>query len=334
MSITPVHIRPTTHAAASGAAAPPPPTAATPAAPSTVQQDAAADVHSLQAARPAAQTTDAAYRAAIDAAVRIYLEDGPAALREHLGAQPAALSSLANVGAVRLEGDLERALEHQATGLRHLSTGLDAATMQGMVEEVAGARVRQGIVQEAETVVAARLAGLQQLSDGLPGRLESLRNARPGTPEHVEAQLLGIRGDAADLERARAAIAHSADGLRTFVNRMRGQSWQPGEFPDAASRAARRLNLQGAADSSGVTAGARTEAPGAHVHSALQLAEAAHVVGELGHLAHGVANVAVGTAAAAGLAVSVVGLLVGSVIHHYTEEAHQAHITFGRSLGL
>lgn len=335
MSITPVHIRPTTHAAAtSGAAAPPPPTSATPAAPSQVQQRAADDVHSLQAARPAGQSPDVAYRTAIDDAVRVYLEDGPAALREHLGAQPAALSSLANVGAERLEGDLERALEHQASALRYPITGLDAATMQGMVEDVAGARIRQGIVQEAETVVAARLAGLQQLGDSLPGRLESLRNARPGTAEHVEAQLLGIRGDAADLERARAAIAHSADGLRTFVNRMRGQSWQPGEFPDAASRAARRLNLQGAADSSGVTAGARTEAPGAHVHSALQLAEAAHVVGEVGHLAHGAASVAAGTAAAAGLAVSVVGLLVGAVIHHYTEQAHQAHLTFGHSLGL
>jgi hypothetical protein len=39
-------------------------------------------------------------------------------------------------------------------------------------------------------------------------------------------------------------------------------------------------------------------------------------------------------AGAAGLTVGVVGLLVGGTIHHYTEQAHQAHIAFGRSLGL
>ena len=170
----------------------PPPAAA-------VRHQATDDVHSLQATRPAAPSTDAAYRGAINEAVRVYLGGGPSALSEHLGTHGAALSSLANVAAGRLEGDLESALETQASLLRYPITGLDAATMQGMVEEVAGARIRQGIVQEAETTVAARVRAFQELSEALPSRLPSLRSARPGTLEHVEAQLLGIRGDAGDL---------------------------------------------------------------------------------------------------------------------------------------
>lgn len=299
--------------------------------PADVRHQATGDVHALQATRAAGPNTDRAYRGAINEAVRVYLADGPSGLRVHLGDNAGALSALANVPAGRLEDDLETALEQQASVLRYPITGMDASTMQGIVESVAGARIRQGIVQEAETVVGARLRDLQTQSDTLPQRLETLRHARPGTAEAIEAQVLGIRGDAGDLQRARASISRSAEGLQTFVNRMRGQSWQPGEFPDAAARAARRLNLQGAADSSGVTAGARTEAPGAHVHGVLQLAESAHVVVEAGHLAHAGAA-AVGGAVT--LTVGVVGLLVGATIHHYTEEAHQAHLRFGHSLGL
>jgi hypothetical protein len=181
------------------------------------------------------------------------------------------------------------------------------------------------------------------MSESLPQRLETLRNARPNTPESLEAHFLGIRGDSGDLARARAAIARSAEGLQTFVNRMRGQSWQPGEFPDAAGRAARRLNLEGAADSSGVTAGARTAAPGHHVHSVLQLAEGAHILSEVPHAVHllrgagGLAasgEVLAGGALAVGIGTSVVGLAVGLTIHHYTEQAHEAHLAFGHSLGL
>jgi hypothetical protein len=114
---------------------------------------------------------------------------------------------------------------------------------------------------------------------------------------------------------------------------MQGQSWQPGEFPDAAGRAARRLNLDGPAGSPGASAAGRSAAPGEHVHTALNAVEVVDLVREALHL-RGVAAGAAATAGGAALAVGVVGLAVGSVIHHYTEEAHQAHIDFGRSLGL
>jgi hypothetical protein len=310
-----------------------------------VRRQAATDVHTLQATRASAPAaaTDVAYRSAINEAVRVYLEDGPTGLRQHLGDNGGTLSALGNVSASRLERDLEASLDRQASGVRSLITGTDASTMQGVVESVAGARIRQGIVQEAETIVAAQMRRLHGMSESLPQRLETLRNARPGTPEALEARFLGIRGDSGDLARARAAIARSAEGLQTFANRMRGQSWQPGEFPDAAGRAARRLNLEGAADSSGVTAGARTAAPGEHVHNVLQLAEGANVLRELhhvGHLARGAGGLAAsgevlaGSALAVGVSVSLVGLAVGLTIHHYTEEAHQAHLDFGHSLGL
>lgn len=309
-----------------------------------LRRQAADDVMVMQLARtPQTPATEANYRAAVNEAVRVYLEDGPAALRLHLGENAGALSALANVGAGRLERDLEASLDRQGSAARSLVTGLDAETMTGMVESVAGARIRQGIVLETETIVAARLHGLREMSATLPQRLESLRNAQPGTLEAMEARYLGIRGDSGDLSRARAAIAQAEQGLRTFVNRMRGQSWQPGEFPDAAARAARRLNLEAAANSSGMTAGARTSAPGEHVHTVLQFAEGAHVAVEVHHvavLARGAGGLAAsgellaGGALAAGAAVGVFGLIIGMTIGHFTEEAHDAHVAFGRGLGL
>jgi len=310
-----------------------------------VRRQATTALQALQAARASAPAaaTEVAYRSAIHEAVRVYLEDGPTALRQLLGDNAASLSALANVSASRLERDLRGALDREVSIVRSVMVGADAAAMQNVVESVASARIRQGIVQEAETIVAARLRGLHALSESLPERLATLRNARPGTLEAIEARYLGIRGDAGDLARARAAIAHSAEGLQTFVNRMRGQSWQPGEFPDAAGRAARRLNLEGAADSAGMTAGAGTAAPGEHVHTVLQLGEGANILRELrhvGHLARGAGGLAAsgevlaGGALAAGIGVSVVGLVVGLTIHRYTERAHEAHLAFGRGLGL
>lgn len=351
--VTPVQRHTNTHttapAASISAPAAAPRTATTasstvPPPPLQMRHQAADDVHVMQLARtPQTPASEASYRSAVNDAVRVYLQDGPSGLRVHLGDNAGALSALANVSAGRLERDLEASLDRQASGLRSLVTGGDASTIQGMVESVAGARIRQGIVQEAETIVAARMRGLHEMSETLPQRLEMLRNAQPGTPEAIEARYLGIRGDSGDLTRARAAIARGAEGLQTFVNRMRGQSWQPGEFPDAAARAARRLNLEAAADSSGMTAGVRTAAPGEHVHTVLQLGEVANVVRELhhvGHLARGAGGLAAsgealaGTALAVGIGVSVVGLAVGLTIHHYTEQAHAAHLAFGHSLGL
>lgn len=323
--------------AGAAASAPRPSTPAAPPGPpapeaSEVRQQAASDVHALQTARATAPSADVTYRRTIQDAVRIYLDDGPAALRVHLGDNPGVLSTLANVAVPSLERDLESALEQQASALRYPITGLDAATIQGIVESVAGARIRQGIVQEAETRVAACLADLEEQRRSLPARLEALRNATPGSPEALQAELLGIRGDASDLERAEARIAHSAQGLRTFVERMRGQSWQPGEFPRAAGRAARRLNLEGAANSSGITAGARTEQPGADVHRVLQIAETLHLVHSAAHLLR--ASGAALAGGAAGLAVGVIGLVVGLAVHHFTEQAHEPHVRFGRGLGL
>lgn len=313
--------------------------------PQNVRDQATRDVHSMQRAQVGGVrlAPDQAYRSAVNDAVRVYLEHGPAGLREHLGEHGRELSAIANVSASRLESDLAQALERQGSVLRAPISGLDAGAIQDVVESVAGARIRQGIVQEAETVVAARMQDLHQLSESLPQRLESLRNAQPGTPEAVAAEFLGIRGDSGDLSRARAAIARAAEGLETFANRMRGQSWQPGEFPDAAARAARRLNLEGAASSAGMTALARTAAQGQHVHRVLQLAEVANLVQEGHHVAHlvrgagGLAasgEVLAGGALAVGMGVSLAGLAVGLTIHHYTERAHQAHLDFGHSLGL
>lgn len=338
---------PTTAPAASTsapAAAPRVATTVTPPPQLDLRRQAADDVQVMQLARtPRTSASEGSYRSAVNDAVRVYLEDGPTALRLHLSENAGSLSALANVDAGRLERDLRASLERQASGARSLVTGLDAETMQGMVESVAGARIRQGIVQEVETIVAARVRGLREMGATLPQRLESLRNAQPGTLEAIEARYLGIRGDSGDVTRARAAIAQAEEGLQRFANRMRGQSWQPGEFPDAAARAARRLNLEAAASSSGMTAGARTAAPGEHVHTVLQIAEGAHVALEVHHvatLARGAGGLAAsgellaGGALAAGAAVGVFALVIGMTIGHFTEEAHDAHLAFGHGLGL
>lgn len=317
----------------------------TPPPPHNVQDQATRDVQSLQRAAVGGVrlVPDQAYRSAVNDAVNVYLEHGPAGLRQYLGEHGRELSAIANVSASRLESDFAQALERQATGAREGIIGLDASAMQGVVESVASARIRQGIVQEAETVVAARMQDWHALSEALPAHLETLRNAQPGSQQALLAEFLGVRGDSGDLGRARAAIARAAEGLQTFLNRMRGQSWQPGEFPDAAARAARRLNLEGAATSAGMTAMARTAAQGRYVHNVLQLAEGVNLIREGHHVAllvrgaGGLAasgEVLAGGALAVGMGVSLAGLAVGLTIHHYTEQAHQAHLDFGHSLGL
>jgi hypothetical protein len=304
-----------------------------------VSEQAAGDVSAMQASQAPARTEPNPAYAAVREAVAAYREDGPGGLRERLATHPSELSALATLGAADLEDALERELSATAEGLRTLITGLDADTMRGVLQSVASAKIRQAQLREAGVVVNARLRNLEALREGLPERLPALRGAAPGTALAVEAELLGVRGDEGDLARAEASIDRSASGLRAFLNRMRGQSWEPGEFPASAGRAARRLGLDGPRDSAGSLAQHDAETAESDVSTALHGVDAVHMALEARHLSH-LAGHATATSAAefaagaVGLSVSVVGLAVGAVVHHYAEEAHQAHLRFGRALGL
>ncbi|MBK8589601.1 MAG: hypothetical protein IPN77_10750 [Sandaracinaceae bacterium] len=237
-------------------------------------------MHTLQTARtaPAARANPVAYQRAVDEAARTYLEGGGAPLRVLLGQDSAMLSTLANVDAPRLERDLTASFERQSSGVRSLVTGVDAGSVAGIVESVASDRIRLGIVQEAQVIVTARVQDLRAMRGALPELLPALRNARPGTPEAIQAQALGIRGDEGDLGRAREAIQEGIEGLQTFMGRTRGQAWwQASDFPAAAERSGRRANLGGSSDSPSASAGARGHDERGRAPRGRASAEVAHI---------------------------------------------------------
>lgn len=320
---------PSTATTTAPATPPPARPPATPPPASDVRRQAADDVHTLQrtSATSAPRAGQVAYQRAVDQAVSAYLEGGGGPLRFQLGQDSATLSALANVDPARLERDLEASFERQATGLHSFITGVDAGSVVSIVESVASDRIRLGIVQEVQTIVNARTHDLLAMRESLPQLVDTLRNARPGTPEAIQARALGIRGDAGDLQRAERAIDQGIEGLQTFLGHMRGQAWwQASDFPDAATRAARRSNLSGALDET-IVAGAAHSHRNEQVHHMIEAAEVIHIGLEVGH--------AIGSAAAAaGLSVSVVGLVAGRMAYEYADEVRGEHVTLGRSLGL
>ena len=294
---------------------------------SMAREQSADDVVALRSARgggPAAHASPMAR--AVERAVGVYLNDGPSALRELVARDPGLMRQLANLDPAEMEGAFGRELERQGSPLRDLISGLDAASMRDLVDEAVEAVIRQEVMREADTLVSGRLRTVAQLhaeieSDDSP-RLRELRDAAPGSEDAALAALLGVRGEPGDAARARDHLQRSASGLREFQLRMQGQSWDPAEFPSSAGRAARRLGLEPAWGR--VSEGPTSMEIADRTHHVLALAESAHALEQLAHA--GVASLGFTTAA--------LGVAVGMVVHHYSAEAHEAHLAFGRGLGL
>lgn len=327
---------PSTATTTAPAAPPPARPPATPPPASDVRRQAADDVHTLQrtSAPTGPSASQVAYQRSVDQAVRTYLEGGGAPLRVLLGQDGPMLSALANADDQRLERDLEASFERQATGLHTLVTGLEVGGVASIVDSVASDRIRLGILQEAQTLVNARRHDLLAMREALPELLPTLRNAQPGTAESMQARLLGIRGDAGDLQRAQQAIDEGLQGLETFMGRMRGQTWwEAGDFPEAAARSARRSNL-GPATESVVAAGAARTELNEDVHHLVELAEGLHIFGELVEVAVLLAEGAAVASAATGAGVAIAALLAARSAYRTGVEAREDHLTLGRGLGL
>ncbi len=197
-------------------------------------------------------------------------------------------------------------------------------------------------VLEGQATVGLALSNLNDLEADLPGKLHALREAAPGSSDAALASMLGVRGDAGDLERAQQKITQVRAGLVEFSNRLPDHTWTQSDFPTASARALEKIGLGGAPRGS-IADLAAGESPGWLDEAVSFVLETVHIGlggAEIAALPKtwelfGVAGVAARTTAQLGTAgVIGAGLVVEAYIHHLNEESHAAFVATGRLLGM
>ncbi len=213
-----------------------------------------------------------------------------------------------------------------------------APSIVSNVEEFFEGRMHSLTVLDGQARVRAGLAALDALAGDLPSRLDALRTAAPGSRDATLATMLGVRGDAGDLDRARERIASARDQLVEFGSRLPGSTWALSDFPLAGARALETLGLADAP--AGSIADVAAGEPHSHLSSVvgwtLNAGHVAMIAGEtaIETMAAGVTRAAVLAHAPILLGPFAAGLALEVYIHRLNVESHAEFVRTGRSLGM
>ncbi len=277
-------------------------------------------------------------RAVVEGLVAANLRDG-VSVHAELPTSGPELAALARLSPEELRGMIADATRRQAGDgvagqVWRASTGRGEGALFGRIQDHLRLVVAGEMHAEMREVAGRYREGVRALREDLPGQLDALRSAEPGTPEAHLASLLGIRGGdaprAEDLARAMARADALVTGAERFHAGVDSPSLAPADYPAAAARAAARLGAGEIASGSMLEHAIHGEGPTAGLSRA---ASHAHHAGELLHNAYEVA--AHGPRALAGF--SGLAALGGAVVlglHMMAARQHEANVALGRALGL
>lgn len=143
----------------------------------------------------------------------------------------------------------------------------DAQRVVRITSDYFDAHVHSLTVLEGQAAARTALSELAGLEADLPALVAELHAAEPGSPEAELATLLGLEGDAGDLERVQERLSQTRADIEEFARRLPGHTWTQNDFPAASARALETIGLGDAPRGSIADLTAR-EVPG-RVESAL-----------------------------------------------------------------